>query len=67
MLAQISFQISSESSAAALTIGQAVLSAYHHQSNGQVKALNSLNVHLTNMPIPAGTSAWHCYKFVLPY
>ena len=68
MPASISFHTSSESSAAGLTLEQAVLSAYHHQSNGQVKACIKLIKHaLKNVPTPVGMFTWHYYKSVLAH
>ena len=51
-----------------LNIEQAVSSAYHHQSNGQVKACFKFIKHtFKNVPILVGTSTWFYYKYILPH
>ena len=49
-----------------LNIKQAVSSAYHHQSNGQVEARIKFIKHtLKNVLTPVVTFTWHYYKSVL--
>ena len=51
-----------------LNIQQAMSSAYHHHSNGQVKAcIKFIKWMLTNAPTLVGTFTWHYYKSVLPH
>ena len=51
-----------------LNMEQAVSSAYHHQSNGQVEACIKFIkcTHLKNAPTLVGIFTWHYYKSVLP-
>ena len=50
-----------------LNIKQAVSSAYHHQSNRQVKACIKFIKHtFKNAQILVGISIWLYYKYVLP-
>ena len=49
-------------------IEQAVLSAYHHQSNGQVKTyIKFIKCTLKNVPTLVVTFTWHYYKSILPH
>ena len=51
-----------------LNIEQAVSSAYHHPSNGQVKACIKFIKHtLKNVQTPVGTFTWQYYKSILPH
>ena len=51
-----------------LNIKQAVSSAYHHQSNWQVKAcIKFIKCTFKNVQIPVGTSTWLYYKYLLPH
>ena len=48
-----------------INVEQAVSSAYHHQSNRQVKeCIKFVKCTLKNAPILVGTSTWPYYKFV---
>ena len=50
-----------------LNIEQAVLSAYHHQSNGQVEACITFHAYLEDVLTLVGTFTWHYHKSVLPH